>query len=79
MSPLPAWFRQVLTIQLIALPVLLVAYAVVMVGATLLQSMGDETGSLVLRRVGSTLVIFFAMAALGLLFFLGWEKVGSEE
>ena len=79
MPPLPIWFRRALTLQVLALPILLVAYAVVMVGATLLQSMGDEAGSLVLRWVGSVLVILFAVAALGLLFLLGWERLSAAE
>lgn len=79
MPHLPSWFRQALTYQVIALPVLLLGYAVVMAGATLLQSMGDESGSLALRWVGSGLVMLFSLAAVGLLFLLGWERVVENE
>ena len=75
----PAWFRSLLTFQVVALPILLIAYAVVMAGAALLDSLGDSTGSLILRWLGSGLVLLFASVALGLLFALGWERAVQAE
>ena len=79
MSPLPAWFRSALAYQVAALPVLLIAYAVVMAGAALLESLGDALGSQVLRWIGTVLVILFATCALGVLFLLGWERSSQHD
>jgi hypothetical protein len=79
MPPLPSWFRQALTILVIAMPLLLVGYAVVMVGSTLLQSLGDNQGALLLRWIGSVLVMLFGLDAISLLFMLGWERISSSE
>jgi hypothetical protein len=67
--------RQTLPWLVLALPLLILTYAVVMVAATLLAALGDALGALVLRWMGIVLALGFGMCSISLLFLLGVERI----
>ena len=57
------------------LPLLLVVYAVVMGGAALFDSLGDASGGLALRWVGTILALLFTATSVVLLLVLAWNQL----
>ncbi len=72
-------FRRTLLVLVVGLPTLLVLYAVVMGGAALLDTLGDSSGGIGLRWVGTSLAIFFVAALIALVFLLGWDRLRVDE
>lgn len=79
MTNLSKVLRQTLFVLVVTLPLLVVVYAVVMGGAALFATLGDEGGALGLRWVGTAIAILFTSAAILLLSLLGWEHVRRSD
>jgi hypothetical protein len=70
-------FRRFFSLQLFALPLLITLYAVVMLTASLLNSMGDKSGAFVLQWFATILAMLFGASCITLLFLLGWDRLQS--
>jgi hypothetical protein len=68
-----------LLIVVVALPLLVLVYAVVMGSAALLSTLGDPSGALALRWAGTALAILFVAGVTLLVLLLGWERVSRGE
>lgn len=75
MTNLSIFLRHTLLVLVVALPVLVVVYAVIMGGAALMGTLGDEGGALGLRWAGTVVAILFTTASILLLLLLGWERM----
>jgi uncharacterized BrkB/YihY/UPF0761 family membrane protein len=79
MTNLPMLLRRAVLVLVVTLPLLIVVYAVVMGGAALLGTLGDDTGALGLRWIGTLVAVLFTSAAIVLLLLLGWEHVARHD
>jgi hypothetical protein len=70
--------RRILTVLVLALPVLLVAFAVVMGGWGLAQGMGDPAGATALRWIGIACLMLLIMDGVLLLMALGLNAIEAS-
>lgn len=70
--------RRILVVLVLALPVLVVAFAVVMGGGGLAQGMGDPAGATALRWIGMACLMLLVMDGLLLLLALGLNAIDER-
>ena len=71
--------RKAIVALVVGLPLVLVVYAVLMGGAAMLVTLGDEPGALALRWIGTILAVLFVSGLIVLLLLLGGERITQEE
>ena len=70
--------RRILVVLVLALPVLVVAFAVVMGGWGLAQGMGDPAGATALRWIGMACLMLLVMDGVLLLTALGLNAIDER-